>query len=169
MTHGNMRDYQMQGVAWMQSLWENGMNGILGDEMGTLPQRITCATVIASLVICMWWLVPSGLGKTCQTIGVLSVLKEKKVPGPYLVVRFTKFPCAIVTRTRRTSRTALRGLCRLLNVARFVVCGVGRWSSGGAPVDPDELGPRGRDVDRRRHDLGTVCFHIIGNLETMHD
>jgi ATP-dependent DNA helicase len=36
------------------------MNGILGDEM--------------------------GLGKTCQTIGQLSVLKEKKVPGPYLVV-----------------------------------------------------------------------------------
>jgi ATP-dependent DNA helicase len=29
-----MRDYQMQGVAWMKSLWENGMNGILGDEMG---------------------------------------------------------------------------------------------------------------------------------------
>ena len=114
----------------MQSLWENGMNGILGDEMGTLPQRITCATVIAPLVICMWWLVTSGLGKTCQTIGVLSVLKEKKVPGPYLVVRFTKLPCAIVTRTRRTSRTAPRGLCRLLNVARFVVCGgavVVRW------------------------------------------
>jgi ATP-dependent DNA helicase len=31
---GKMRDYQLQGTAWLVSLFENGMNGILGDEMG---------------------------------------------------------------------------------------------------------------------------------------
>ena len=31
---GTMRDYQLQGTAWLVSLFENGMNGILGDEMG---------------------------------------------------------------------------------------------------------------------------------------
>ena len=60
MTGAKMRDYQKQGVAWLKSLWENGMNGILGDEM--------------------------GLGKTIQTIGMMAVLKEQNVPGPYLVV-----------------------------------------------------------------------------------
>lgn len=28
-----MRDYQLQGLNWMISLFENGINGILADEM----------------------------------------------------------------------------------------------------------------------------------------
>ena len=28
-----MRDYQLRGLNWMISLYENGINGILADEM----------------------------------------------------------------------------------------------------------------------------------------
>lgn len=31
---GELRDYQLKGVKWMISLWSNGINGILGDQMG---------------------------------------------------------------------------------------------------------------------------------------
>lgn len=31
---GDLRDYQLQGVRWMISLWQNGLNGILADQMG---------------------------------------------------------------------------------------------------------------------------------------
>ena len=32
-TGGKMRDYQVQGLNWLISLFENGINGILADEM----------------------------------------------------------------------------------------------------------------------------------------
>ena len=32
---GEMRDYQVRGLNWMISLYENGINGILADEMVT--------------------------------------------------------------------------------------------------------------------------------------
>ena len=32
--NGKMRDYQVRGLNWMISLYENGINGILADEMG---------------------------------------------------------------------------------------------------------------------------------------
>ena len=31
--NGKMRDYQIRGLNWMISLYENGINGILADEM----------------------------------------------------------------------------------------------------------------------------------------
>lgn len=33
---GQMRDYQLQGLNWLISLYENGLNGILADEMVSL-------------------------------------------------------------------------------------------------------------------------------------
>eukprot|EP00049_Salpingoeca_infusionum_P013274 m.247717 g.247717 ORF g.247717 m.247717 type:complete len:440 (-) comp15399_c1_seq1:2252-3571(-) len=57
---GTMREYQLAGLAWLKSLYENGLHGILADEM--------------------------GLGKTIQTISLLAHLYEQKVQGPYLVV-----------------------------------------------------------------------------------
>lgn len=44
----------------MISLWHNGMNGILADQM--------------------------GLGKTVQTIGFLSHLVQNGVKGPFLII-----------------------------------------------------------------------------------
>jgi ATP-dependent DNA helicase len=29
-----LKDYQLEGVRWLTSLWENGVSGILADEMG---------------------------------------------------------------------------------------------------------------------------------------
>lgn len=37
---GKMRDYQVRGLNWLISLYENGINGILADEMvGTSSQN----------------------------------------------------------------------------------------------------------------------------------
>jgi hypothetical protein len=51
----DLRDYQLKGVKWMISLWQNGLNGILADQM--------------------------GLGKTVQTIGFLSHLRNQGIHG----------------------------------------------------------------------------------------
>ena len=56
-----LRDYQLDGLNWMISLFETGLNGILADEM--------------------------GLGKTIQTISLVSFLKEfKQVNGYHLII-----------------------------------------------------------------------------------
>ncbi|KAL5480577.1 IRC5 [Sanghuangporus weigelae] len=56
---GTLKDYQLEGVAWMASLWENGISGILADEM--------------------------GLGKTIQTISFCAFLRER-TGTPFLIV-----------------------------------------------------------------------------------
>jgi len=59
--NGVMRDYQVQGLNWLISLFDHGINGILADEM--------------------------GLGKTLQTISFLGYLKHfKNISGPHLVI-----------------------------------------------------------------------------------
>ncbi|KAJ1287600.1 hypothetical protein BS78_02G022300 [Paspalum vaginatum] len=60
LTGGKLKSYQIKGVKWLISLWQNGLNGILADQM--------------------------GLGKTIQTIGFLAHLKGKGMHGPYLIV-----------------------------------------------------------------------------------
>lgn len=58
---GKLKSYQIQGLEWMVSLYNNCLNGILADEM--------------------------GLGKTIQTIALFCYLIEKKDnDGPFLVV-----------------------------------------------------------------------------------
>ncbi|CAD6891549.1 unnamed protein product [Tilletia laevis] len=58
---GKLKEYQLKGLQWMVSLYNNRLNGILADEM--------------------------GLGKTIQTISLVTFLIEKKrQPGPYLVI-----------------------------------------------------------------------------------
>jgi len=58
---GKLKSYQLQGLQWLVSLYNNNLNGILADEM--------------------------GLGKTIQTIALFCYLMEKKGnDGPFLVV-----------------------------------------------------------------------------------
>lgn len=57
---GKLKPYQIKGIKWLISLWQNGLNGILADQM--------------------------GLGKTVQTIGFLAHLKGMGLDGPYLVI-----------------------------------------------------------------------------------
>lgn len=43
--NGEMRDYQVRGLNWMISLYENGLNGILADEMVSLNNAVcVCVT-----------------------------------------------------------------------------------------------------------------------------
>lgn len=58
---GVLKEYQIKGLQWMVSLYNNRLNGILADEM--------------------------GLGKTIQTISLITFLIEvKRQRGPYLVI-----------------------------------------------------------------------------------
>ena len=58
---GTLKEYQIKGLQWMVSLFNNHLNGILADEM--------------------------GLGKTIQTISLLTYLVEvKRINGPFLVI-----------------------------------------------------------------------------------
>ncbi|KAK1382014.1 hypothetical protein POM88_019749 [Heracleum sosnowskyi] len=57
---GKLREYQMNGLRWLVSLYNNHLNGILADEM--------------------------GLGKTVQVISLICYLMENKNDrGPFLV------------------------------------------------------------------------------------
>ncbi|VAH98600.1 unnamed protein product [Triticum turgidum subsp. durum] len=60
LTGGKLKSYQIKGIKWLISLWQNGLNGILADQM--------------------------GLGKTIQTIGFLAHLKGNGMDGPYMVI-----------------------------------------------------------------------------------
>ncbi|XP_065904965.1 transcription activator BRG1-like isoform X2 [Dysidea avara] len=61
LVNGTLKNYQMKGLEWLVSLYNNNLNGILADEM--------------------------GLGKTIETIALITYLMEKKgVNGPYLII-----------------------------------------------------------------------------------
>lgn len=61
MKSGELKPYQMAGLQWLVSLYNNNLNGILADEM--------------------------GLGKTIQTIALLAHIYEyKNNRGPHLVI-----------------------------------------------------------------------------------
>ncbi|KAJ2852633.1 ATP-dependent DNA helicase Snf21, partial [Coemansia erecta] len=58
---GTLKEYQLRGLEWMVSLYNNRLNGILADEM--------------------------GLGKTIQTISLITYLIEKKRQnGPFMII-----------------------------------------------------------------------------------
>lgn len=61
LVNGKLKEYQIKGLEWLVSLYNNNLNGILADEM--------------------------GLGKTIQTIGLVTFLMErKKNLGPFLII-----------------------------------------------------------------------------------
>jgi len=46
--HGEMRSYQLQGLNWMVSLYHNGLNGILADEMVILKSSDSLKAILIS-------------------------------------------------------------------------------------------------------------------------
>lgn len=61
LTGGTLKPYQLTGLEWLVSLYNNRLNGILADEM--------------------------GLGKTIQTIALLAYVAEVKNNfGPFLII-----------------------------------------------------------------------------------
>lgn len=75
---GKLKPYQLEGLEWLVSLYNNNLNGILADEM--------------------------GLGKTIQTLSLITYLVEvKKVLGPFLVI----VPLSVISNwTRELDRWA---------------------------------------------------------------
>lgn len=66
LVNGQLKEYQIKGLEWLVSLYNNNLNGILADEM--------------------------GLGKTIQTISLVAYLMDKKkVRRYYLLECFFKF------------------------------------------------------------------------------
>ena len=57
---GKLKEYQLKGLQWMVSLYNNKLNGILADEM--------------------------GLGKTIQSISLITYLIEKKHEEKFIVI-----------------------------------------------------------------------------------
>ena len=126
LTGGKLREYQLKGVKWMIALWQNGMNGILADQM--------------------------GLGKTLQTIAFLSHLKENNVHAPYLIIgplstvsnwvneikRFAPtFNVTLFHGTKDERMDIKAELCGLNDVS----FGAGRRKSGGEDMHTIKDGP----------------------------
>ena len=70
--HGIMREYQMQGLNWLIHLYDNGINGILADEMvrdiaGLMMELAACDRMLATLMS-----LPSALSQ-CEASGIVCV------------------------------------------------------------------------------------------------
>ncbi|KAI9471946.1 MAG: SNF2 family N-terminal domain-containing protein [Benjaminiella poitrasii] len=102
-----LKDYQLKGLQWMISLFNNNLNGILADEM--------------------------GLGKTIQTIGLITYLIEvKKHMGPFLIIvplstltnwtlEFEKWAPSVTKITYKGSPSARRDLANVIKAGKFQV------------------------------------------------
>jgi SNF2 family DNA or RNA helicase len=64
---GELKEYQLQGLQWMVSLYNNNLNGILADEM--------------------------GLGKTIQTIALIAYVMEVCVICTYICSYLSTATC----------------------------------------------------------------------------
>jgi ATP-dependent DNA helicase len=86
-----LKDYQLEGVRWLTSLFENGVSGILADEVRFITMAF-CTTFGESskpLILASHFLhhkKQMGLGKTIQVIGLVAHLLTQNVSGPFLVV-----------------------------------------------------------------------------------
>lgn len=79
--NGEMRHYQLEGLNWMATLFANGINAILADEM------VRPHPPARPLVSPPHPPTAQGLGKTLQTISLLAHIKEREgVSGPHLIV-----------------------------------------------------------------------------------
>ncbi|XP_077981032.1 SWI/SNF-related matrix-associated actin-dependent regulator of chromatin subfamily A member 2-like [Glandiceps talaboti] len=107
MVNGTLKEYQIKGLEWLVSLYNNNLNGILADEM--------------------------GLGKTIQTIALITYLMEsKRVQGPYLIIvplstlsnwtlEFDKWAPSVIKICYKGSPLARRAIVGQLRSGKFNV------------------------------------------------
>ena len=107
MVNGTLKEYQITGLEWLVSLYNNKLNGILADEM--------------------------GLGKTIQTISLVTYLVEVKMnKGPYLVIvplstlpnwvmEFEKWAPSLICITYRGSPPHRKQLAAQVSAGKFNV------------------------------------------------
>ncbi|KOX75547.1 ATP-dependent helicase brm [Melipona quadrifasciata] len=90
MVNGKLKEYQIKGLEWLVSLFNNNLNGILADEM--------------------------GLGKTIQTIALVTYLMEKKkVNGPFLII----VPLSVVVVSYKGSPSNRKTIQSQMRAAKF--------------------------------------------------
>jgi SWI/SNF-related matrix-associated actin-dependent regulator of chromatin subfamily A protein 2/4 len=104
---GNLKQYQIHGLEWLVSLYNNNLNGILADEM--------------------------GLGKTIQTIALITYLMErKKVNGPFLIIvplstisnwvnEFLRWAPSVISIVYKGDPVQRRNISTLLKTGKFNV------------------------------------------------
>merc|ERR1719430_900166 len=120
MVNGKLKEYQVKGLEWMVSLYNNNLNGILADEM--------------------------GLGKTIQTISLVTYLMEKKNNmGPFLVivplstlsnwvVEFAKWAPSVTTVSYKGSPQARRAVQGQIRSGKFnVLITTSAWKEWPSP------------------------------------
>jgi len=107
MVNGKLKEYQVKGLEWLVSLYNNNLNGILADEM--------------------------GLGKTIQTISLITyIMEKKKNMGPFLVIvplstlsnwvlEFQKWAPSVVSLSYKGSPAARRAVQHQIRSGRFNV------------------------------------------------
>ncbi|XP_051166956.1 ATP-dependent helicase brm isoform X2 [Leptopilina boulardi] len=107
LVNGKLKEYQVKGLEWLVSLFNNNLNGILADEM--------------------------GLGKTIQTIGLVTYLMEKKkVNGPFLIIvplstlsnwvlEFEKWAPSVVVVSYKGSPAGRRAIQSQMRATKFNV------------------------------------------------
>uniref|UniRef100_A0A1A8NSL4 SWI/SNF related, matrix associated, actin dependent regulator of chromatin, subfamily a, member 4 n=1 Tax=Nothobranchius pienaari TaxID=704102 RepID=A0A1A8NSL4_9TELE len=107
MVNGQLKQYQIKGLEWLVSLYNNNLNGILADEM--------------------------GLGKTIQTIALITYLMEfKRINGPFLIIvplstlsnwvyEFDKWAPSVVKVSYKGSPAARRTFVPQLRSGKFNV------------------------------------------------
>lgn len=107
LVHGRLKEYQIKGLEWLVSLYNNNLNGILADEM--------------------------GLGKTIQTIALITYLMEKKrVNGPFLIIvplstlsnwllEFDRWAPSVIKISYKGSPNTRRSLQQQLRTTKFNV------------------------------------------------
>ncbi|XP_064170613.1 transcription activator BRG1-like isoform X1 [Anguilla rostrata] len=105
--NGQLKQYQIKGLEWLVSLYNNNLNGILADEM--------------------------GLGKTIQTIALITYLMEyKRINGPFLIIvplstlsnwvyEFDKWAPSVVKVSYKGSPAARRAFLPQLRNGKFNV------------------------------------------------
>uniref|UniRef100_A0A672MPH8 Transcription activator BRG1-like n=1 Tax=Sinocyclocheilus grahami TaxID=75366 RepID=A0A672MPH8_SINGR len=105
--NGQLKQYQIKGLEWLVSLYNNNLNGILADEM--------------------------GLGKTIQTIALITYLMEyKRLNGPFLIIvplstlsnwvyEFDKWAPSVVIISYKGSPAARRAFLPILRSGKFNV------------------------------------------------
>jgi len=107
MVNGRLKEYQVKGLEWLVSLYNNNLNGILADEM--------------------------GLGKTIQTISLITyIMEKKKNMGPFLIIvplstlsnwvmEFQKWAPSVVTLSYKGSPAARRAVQHQIRSGKFNV------------------------------------------------
>ncbi|KAG7459509.1 hypothetical protein MATL_G00211400 [Megalops atlanticus] len=107
LVNGQLKQYQIKGLEWLVSLYNNNLNGILADEM--------------------------GLGKTIQTIALITYLMEyKRINGPFLIIvplstlsnwvyEFDKWAPSVVKVSYKGSPAARRAFVPQLRSGKFNV------------------------------------------------